>query len=156
MCPTEIIAFSEAKAKFEAIGCNVAAVSVDSKFSHLAWIQTPRNKGGLGKMDIPVIADITKAISKAYGMLIEDPADGDAGVALRGTVIIRGDGVVRCVNSNDLPVGREVEEYLRLVQAFQYTDTHGEVCPAGWRPGHKTMIPDPKGSKAYFDGVANK
>lgn len=131
----------------------MAAVSVDSVHTHLAWIQTPRNKGGLGKMQIPVISDITKAISKAYGMLVEDPADEMAGVSLRGTVIIDGKGNVRHVSCNDAPVGRDVEEYLRLVQGFQYTDKHGEVCPAGWKPGQKTMKADPKASKEYFEAV---
>jgi alkyl hydroperoxide reductase subunit AhpC len=155
VCPTEIVAFSDAITRFQDTGCNVAAVSVDSKHTHLAFIQTPRNKGGLGKMQIPVISDITKAISKAYGMLVEDPSDEMAGVSLRGTVIIDGKGIVRHVSCNDAPVGRDVESYLTMVQAFQYTDKHGEVCPAGWKPGHKTMKADPKGSKEFFD-AANK
>lgn len=104
-------------------------------------------------MQIPVISDITKAISKAYGMLVEDPSDEMAGVALRGTVIVDGKGAVRHVSCNDAPVGRDVEEVLRLVQGFQYTDKHGEVCPAGWKPGQKTMKADPKASKEYFEAV---
>jgi alkyl hydroperoxide reductase subunit AhpC len=93
---------------------------------------------------------VTKSISKAYGVLVEDPSDDMAGLALRGTFIVDGKGVVRNVTVNDAPVGRSVEETLRLVSAFQYTDTHGEVCPAGWKPGARTMIPDPVKSKEYF------
>jgi alkyl hydroperoxide reductase subunit AhpC len=98
----------------------------------------------------PSSADVTKSISKAYGVLVEDPSDDMAGLALRGTFIVDGKGVVRNVTVNDAPVGRSVEETLRLVSAFQYTDTHGEVCPAGWKPGARTMIPDPVKSKEYF------
>ena len=104
----------------------VIAVSVDSVFTHLAWINTPRKEGGLGKMKIPILADLTKQISKDYGVLLED-----AGLTLRGLFIIDGNGILRQITMNDLPVCRSVDETLRLVQAFQYTDKHGEVCPAG-------------------------
>ena len=106
-------------------------------------------------MNIPLIGDQTKAISKAYGVLVEDPADDMCGLALRGTFIIDSTGKVRNVTVNDAPVGRSVEETMRLVQAFQYTDTHGEVCPAGWTPGAQTMVPGPGAdqSKAYFAKV---
>merc|ERR1712224_80913 len=113
-------------------------VSVDSKFSHLAWSKMPRNKGGLGGCSYPLVADITKAISKDYGVLIEDGED--AGVALRGLFIISPEGKLRQITVNDLPVSRSVDEVLRLVTAFQYTDEHGEVCPANWKPGAKTTI----------------
>eukprot|EP00004_Rigifila_ramosa_P007363 TRINITY_DN18321_c0_g1_i1.p2 TRINITY_DN18321_c0_g1~~TRINITY_DN18321_c0_g1_i1.p2 ORF type:complete len:209 (+),score=53.92 TRINITY_DN18321_c0_g1_i1:29-628(+) len=148
VCPTEIIAFSDRVAEFRAIGCEVAAVSVDSKFSHLAWTQQPRKQGGLGKMDIPLIADLDKKISRDYGVLIED--GDDAGVSFRGLFIIDPKGIVRQITINDLPVGRSIDETLRLVQAFQYTDTHGEVCPAGWKPGAKTMVDQPAASKEFF------
>jgi peroxiredoxin (alkyl hydroperoxide reductase subunit C) len=144
VCPTEIIAFSEAAAEFKKIGCEVAAVSVDSHFSHLAWINTPRNAGGLGEMKIPLIADLDKSISKNYGILL------DAGISLRGLFVIDGTGKVRSQTVNDLPVGRSVEETLRVVKAFQFVDAHGEVCPANWKPGSATMKPDPEGSKEYF------
>lgn len=121
-------------------------VSVDSKFSHLAWVNTPRNKGGLGGITYPLVADITKSISKDYGVLIEE--GGDAGIALRGLFIINPEGVVRQITINDLPVGRDVDETLRLVRAFKFVDVHGEVCPAGWKPGQKSMKADPKGSQA--------
>eukprot|EP00002_Diphylleia_rotans_P017512 TRINITY_DN33_c0_g2_i1.p1 TRINITY_DN33_c0_g2~~TRINITY_DN33_c0_g2_i1.p1 ORF type:complete len:195 (+),score=28.06 TRINITY_DN33_c0_g2_i1:76-660(+) len=145
VCPTEIIAFSERVEEFKKIGCEVAAVSVDSEYSHLAWINTPRKQGGLGPMKIPVLADVTKKISRDYGVLLEE-----AGVALRGLFVIDGKGVVRQVTVNDLPVGRSVDETLRLVKAFQFTDVHGEVCPANWTPGSETMKADPKGSQEYF------
>ena len=127
-------------------------MSVDSKFSHLAWSKMPRNKGGLGGCSYPLLADITKAISKDYGVLIEE--GDDAGVALRGLFIISPEGKLRQITVNDLPVGRSVDEVLRLVTAFQYTDEHGEVCPANWKPGAKTMIDDPEKSQAYFSTLS--
>ncbi|RHZ15476.1 hypothetical protein DYB37_011391 [Aphanomyces astaci] len=149
VCPTEIIAFSDRVAEFEKLNTVVLAASCDSKFSHLAWINHPRNDGGLGPMNIPVISDITKKIARDYGVLIED--GDDAGVPFRGLFIIDPKGTLRQITVNDLPVGRNVDEILRLVQAFQYTDEHGEVCPAGWTPGAATLVADPNGSKAYFN-----
>eukprot|EP00998_Keelungia_sp_KM082_P008862 NODE_5040_length_730_cov_26.157546_g5017_i0.p2 GENE.NODE_5040_length_730_cov_26.157546_g5017_i0~~NODE_5040_length_730_cov_26.157546_g5017_i0.p2 ORF type:complete len:196 (+),score=67.89 NODE_5040_length_730_cov_26.157546_g5017_i0:58-645(+) len=148
VCPTEIIAFSEAAEEFRKEGAEVIAVSVDSEFSHLAWINTPRKKGGLGEMKIPVVADLNKQIAKDYGVLIPD-----AGVALRGLFIINQEQVIRQITVNDLPVGRSVDEVLRLVRAFKFTDEHGEVCPANWNPGKATMKPDPKGSQTYFESA---
>ncbi|KAI9325285.1 thioredoxin-like protein [Zopfochytrium polystomum] len=137
--------------EFKALGCEVVAASVDSKHSHLAWINTPRKEGGLGAMKIPVLSDITKQISADYGVLIEK--GGDIGVALRGTFIIDPAQVVRQITVNDLPVGRSVDETLRLVEALQFADKHGEVCPAGWKKGEKTMFADPLKSKEYFQAV---
>jgi len=145
VCPTEIIAFSDRAEEFRAINCEVVACSTDSHFSHLAWVNTPRKQGGLGNMNIPLLADKTGEISKQYGVYKEDE-----GVAFRGLFIVDDKGNLRQITINDLPVGRSVDETLRLVQAFQFTDKHGEVCPAGWRPGDSTMKPDPKGSKSYF------
>jgi len=145
VCPTEIIAFSDRVEEFRKINTEVIGVSVDSVYTHLAWINTPRKEGGLGKMNIPLLADLTKQISKDYGVLLED-----AGHTLRGLFIIDDKGVLRQITMNDLPVGRSVDETLRLVQAFQYTDKHGEVCPAGWKPGADTIIPDPKEKLTYF------
>ncbi|CAK4072632.1 unnamed protein product [Aphanomyces euteiches] len=150
VCPTEIIAFSDRIEDFKKLNTAVLAASVDSKFSHLAWIKHPRNDGGLGEMKIPVISDITKKISKDYGVLIEDDADADNGVALRGLFIIDTKGVLRQITINDLPVGRNVDEILRLVEAFQYTDEFGEVCPANWTAGKATMVANPEDSKSYF------
>lgn len=145
VCPTEIIAFSDRVEEFHALNAEVVAVSTDSHFSHLAWVNTPRKQGGLGNMNIPLLADRTQKISRDYTVLKEDE-----GVAFRGLFIIDGSGNLRQITINDLPVGRSVDETLRLVQAFQFTDKHGEVCPANWKPGADTMKPDPKGSKSYF------
>jgi alkyl hydroperoxide reductase subunit AhpC len=145
VCPTEIIAFADRSDEFRQIKCELVACSTDSHFSHFAWIQQPRNVGGLGDMKIPVLADTSHTISRDYGVLIEDQ-----GIALRGLFIIDGKGTLRQITVNDLPVGRDVDEVLRLVQAFQYTDKHGEVCPANWRPGSDTIKPGLKDSKEYF------
>eukprot|EP00003_Mantamonas_plastica_P000104 TRINITY_DN1010_c0_g1_i1.p1 TRINITY_DN1010_c0_g1~~TRINITY_DN1010_c0_g1_i1.p1 ORF type:complete len:196 (+),score=69.46 TRINITY_DN1010_c0_g1_i1:237-824(+) len=146
VCPTEICAFSDRADEFRAIDCELAAVSVDSEYTHLAWTNTSRKEGGVGELNIPLISDLTKSMAKDYGVLIEDD-----GVALRGLFIIDPKGVVRQVTVNDLPVGRSVDETLRLVKAFQFNDEHGEVCPANWQPGESTMKADPKGSKEYFN-----
>ncbi|CAI9726715.1 peroxiredoxin-2-like isoform X2 [Octopus vulgaris] len=145
VCPTEITAFSDRMEEFKKINCEVVACSTDSHYSHLAWINTPRKQGGLGEMKIPLLADKTLKIASDYGCLKEDE-----GISFRGLFIIDEKGVLRQITINDLPVGRSVDETLRLVQAFQFTDEHGEVCPVGWKPGSNTMKPDPKGSKEYF------
>ncbi|KAK9766868.1 cTPxI [Basidiobolus ranarum] len=145
VCPTEIIAFNDRAKEFDALDCAVVACSVDSEFSHLAWVNLPRNQGGLGEMEIPILSDITKKISRDYDVLIED-----AGVALRGLFIIDPKQNVRIMQVNDLPVGRSVDETLRLVEALQFTDIHGEVCPANWQKGSDTIKPDVSGSKDFF------
>ncbi|KAI1396624.1 thioredoxin-like protein [Hypoxylon fuscum] len=153
VCPTEIIQYNDALPRFEAINTAVLGVSTDSHFSHLAWTERPRKQGGLGSdLQLPLVADKSHKISRSYGVLIEDE-----GVALRGLFIIDPKGVLRQITVNDLPVGRDVEETIRLVQAFQFTDEHGEVCPAGWQNGNKGMKADPKGSLEYFaaQGEAN-
>ena len=139
VCPTELTAFSDRAKEFQSINAEVVGISIDSTFSHLAWINTPRNKGGLGPMAIPLIGDISKEVSRAYGMVVEDASDDMNGVTLRGTVIISPAGKVLHVSNTDAPVGRSVDEVLRLIQAFQYVEKHGEVCPAGWKPGQKTV-----------------
>lgn len=149
VCPTEILAFSERVEEFKNINTEVVACSVDSHFTHLAWINTPRKEGGLGKIKIPLLSDLTHSISKDYGVYLED-----VGHTLRGLFIIDDKGILRQITMNDLPVGRSVDETLRLVQAFQYTDQHGEVCPAGWKPGQDTIIPNPDEKKKYFAKVA--
>lgn len=148
VCPTEIIAFSDRIKEFKDLGAEVVGVSVDSHFSHLAWVNTPRKDGGLGKLDYPLLADLTKKISRDYGVLLED-----AGISLRGLFIIDPKGVVRQITINDLPVGRSVDETLRLIKAFKFTDEHGEVCPANWDPekNKDTIKPDVKQSKSYFN-----
>ncbi|CAH2097042.1 unnamed protein product [Euphydryas editha] len=146
VCPTELIAYSDKAKEFASIDCQVIGVSTDSEFSHLAWINTPRKDGGLGKLDIPLLADYKKKISQDYDVLLDD------GFALRGLFIIDRNGILRHLSVNDLPVGRSVDETLRLVKAFQFADKHGEVCPANWNPetNADTIKPNPKGSKEYF------
>jgi peroxiredoxin 2/4 len=149
VCPTEIIAFSDRYEEFSKVGTEVLGVSVDSEFSHLAWIQTDRKSGGIGDITYPLVSDLKKEISTAYNVL-----DPDAGVALRGLFIIDKEGVIQHSTINNLSFGRSVDETLRTLKAIQYVQTHpDEVCPAGWQEGDKTMIPDPEKSKVYFAAV---
>lgn len=144
MCPTELIAFGDRIEEFRALGAEVLGISVDSEYTHLAWSNTPRTEGGLNPMALPLIADLDKNIARAYGVLLNDS------VALRGLFLIDPKGLIRHATINDLPIGRSVDEALRVLQACQFTDKHGEVCPANWQPGAQTMKADPKGSKSYF------
>lgn len=148
VCPTEIIAFSDRAKEFEKLNCQLIAASTDTEETHLAWIRTPRNRGGLGYMQIPILADTTKEISARYGVLIEK-----LGIALRGLFIINPKGVLQHVTINDLPIGRSVDEALRTLQAIQFHAEHGEVCPANWKPGSKTMVADSEKSLEYFSEV---
>ncbi|XP_076067868.1 thioredoxin-dependent peroxide reductase, mitochondrial-like isoform X2 [Oratosquilla oratoria] len=148
VCPTELIAFSDRMDEFRHHNCEVVGVSTDSHFSHLAWINTPRKQGGLGGLDYPLLADFNKDISREYGVLLDAP-----GVALRGLFLIDPNGVVKHMSINDLPVGRSVDETLRLLKAFQFVEENGEVCPANWQPDSPTIKPDPSGSLEYFDKV---
>ena len=149
VCPTEIIAFGDRQPEFTAINAQVIAASCDSKFSHLAWVNKPRSEGGLGKMGIPILADFTKEVAISYGVCPDD------GCPLRGLFIIDPSNVIRQITCNDLPVGRNVDETLRLIKAFQFVEKHGEVCPANWQPGDRTMNADPTLSKSYFAAVKN-
>jgi len=126
----------------------VVGVSTDSHFSHLAWINTPRKQCGLGNLKYPLAADFNKKIASDYGVLLEQE-----GIALRGLFLIDPEGVLRQMTVNDLPVGRSVDETLRLVKAFQFVAKHGEVCPAGWTPDSPTIKPNPEASKEYFEKV---
>jgi alkyl hydroperoxide reductase subunit AhpC len=144
VCPTEIIAFSDRAKEFEAVGVQVIGVSVDSHFSHLAWRNTPREQGGLGDIQYPLVADLRKQIAKDYDVLLGDE------VALRGLFLIDKSGVVRHQVVNDLPLGRSVDEALRMVQALQYYEKNGEVCPANWKEGSRTIKPNVDGSKEFF------
>ncbi|XP_009766233.1 2-Cys peroxiredoxin BAS1, chloroplastic [Nicotiana sylvestris] len=149
VCPTEITAFSDRYEEFEKLNTEILGVSVDSVFSHLAWVQTERKSGGLGDLNYPLISDVTKSISKSYNVLIPDQ-----GIALRGLFIIDKEGVIQHSTINNLGIGRSVDETLRTLQALQYVqDNPDEVCPAGWKPGEKSMKPDPKGSKEYFASI---
>jgi alkyl hydroperoxide reductase subunit AhpC len=150
VCPTEIVAFSEANTKFAERNTQLLGASIDSQFVHLAWQKTPRAEGGLGTIEFPMVADTTHAISKQYGVYFDE-----AGVAFRGLFLIDKEGVVRHQLINDLPLGRSVDEALRMVDALTHFETHGEVCPANWKPGEKTMKPDPEGSKTFFKEWGN-
>jgi len=151
VCPTEIVAFSNRIDEFKAAGAEVVAVSTDSQFTHLAWIRTAREDGGVGRLALPLVADVSKDISRAYGVLVEDPKDPLYGAALRGLFLVDPQGKVRSLQVNDEAVGRNVDETLRTLQAFQYADSHaGEGCPANWTPGADTIKANPDGAKEYF------
>ncbi|TWT31133.1 putative peroxiredoxin [Posidoniimonas corsicana] len=145
VCPTEIIAFSDAAAKFEEKGVQILGCSVDSHFSHFAWTQTTRDAGGIGKTGYPLVADLSKQIARDYDVLL------DGGVALRGLFLIDKDGVVRHQVVNDLPLGRSIDEALRMVEALQYFEKNGEVCPANWKEGARTIKPSIDESKEFFN-----
>ncbi len=147
VCPTEIIAFSDAAAQFEALNVQLLGCSVDSHFTHLAWRNVPRSKGGLGEIKYPLVADLDKKISEAYDVLLP------SGISLRGLFLIDKEGVVRHQLVNDLPLGRSVDEALRMVKALQFYEQHGEVCPANWHEGAPTIKPDPKASQEFFEKV---
>ncbi len=144
VCPTEIVAYSDAADKFKEKNCELIACSVDSVFSHLAWTQQDRNEGGLGDVNMPILSDLHKTIATDYEVLSDD------GVALRGIFIIDDKDVIQQATINNLSVGRSVDETLRLVSAYQYTAEHGEVCPANWTEGDDSMKPNPNGSKEWF------
>jgi peroxiredoxin (alkyl hydroperoxide reductase subunit C) len=144
VCPSEIIAFSHRIDEFKSRGVNVIGVSVDSQFSHFAWRETPVNSGGIGRIKYPLVADLTKQISKDYDVLFGDS------VALRGSFLIDGKGIVRHAVINDLPLGRNIDEMIRMVDAMQFTDEHGEVCAAGWQKGDEGMTASTEGVAEYL------
>ena len=151
VCPTEITAFSDRYEEFTSLNTEVLGASVDSEFSHLAWIQTERKAGGIGDLAYPLISDIKKEISAAYNVL-----EPEAGVALRGLFLIDKDGILQHSTVNNLSFGRSVDETLRVLQAVQHVQSHpDEVCPAGWTPGDKTMNPDPVKSKKFFASIVD-
>ena len=144
VCPSEILAFNRQVEDFKAKGCELLGISVDSVWTHLAWKNTPVDQGGIGSVQFPLISDLSKSISTDYGVLLED------GVALRGLFLVDKEGVVRHQLVNDLPLGRNVDEALRVIDALQFHETHGEVCPANWRPGDDAMKPTPEGVADYL------
>ena len=144
VCPTEIISFSDRAKEFSELDVQIIGVSVDSHFSHLAWRNTPRDQGGLGNIEYPLVADLSKQIARDYDVLTGDT------VALRGLFLIDKDGVVQHQVVNNLPLGRSVDEALRMVQALQYFEKNGEVCPANWKEGARTIKPDVDDSKEFF------
>jgi peroxiredoxin (alkyl hydroperoxide reductase subunit C) len=144
VCPSEILAHDHRVKAFAERNVKVIGVSVDSHFTHLAWKNTPVEKGGLGQVQFPLVADLTKTIAESYGVLLP------GGVALRGTFLIDKNGVVQSQHVNNLPLGRNVDEALRLVDALQFHEEHGEVCPAGWQKGKAGMKANPSGVAEYL------
>ena len=144
VCPSEIISFANRLGEFAARGVEVIAISVDSHFSHKAWKETPVEKGGIGNVQFPLVADLTKQIARDYDVLLNES------VALRGLFLIDKEGVVRHQVVNDLPLGRNADEALRMVDALQFHEEHGEVCPAGWNKGQKGMKADAEGVASYL------
>jgi peroxiredoxin (alkyl hydroperoxide reductase subunit C) len=149
VCPSEILAFDHRVSNFEALNTKVIGVSVDSQFTHHAWRNTPVEKGGLGQVKFPLVADLTRSIATDYGVLINDA------VALRGTFLIDKEGVVRHQVVNDLPLGRNVDEAVRMVEALRFHEEHGEVCPAGWQEGKAGMKDTPEGVAQYLSEHAD-
>ena len=145
VCPTEIIAFSTQIDDFKKRNTEVLGVSVDSHFSHLAWRNTDRKVGGLGQIDYALVADLDKQISSDYGVL------ADGGIAFRGLFLIDKDGIVQHSLVNNLPLGRNIDEAVRMVDALQHHENNGEVCPANWKKGSDAMKPGPKESQEYFN-----
>ncbi|XP_066253394.1 peroxiredoxin-2-like [Euwallacea similis] len=150
VCPTELIALDDRIENFKKLNAEVIGCSIDSHFTHLGWMNTERSKGGLGQLRFPLLSDINKNIARDYGVLLEKE-----GIALRGMFIIDTNGILRQITINDLPIGRSVDEALRIIEALQFVEKHGEVCPANWKKGDKTIKPDPKGSQEYFSSRDN-
>jgi len=149
VCPTELIAFSKRIQEFESRNVQVVGCSIDSQFTHIAWRNTPIDQGGIGSVTYPLVADVKHEICKAYDVEFEQ-----AGVALRGSFLIDTSGTVRHQVVNDLPLGRNVDEMLRMIDALQFTEKYGEVCPAGWNKGDKGMKPDAEGVASYLKDEA--
>ena len=145
VCPTELHAFEEAKEEFEKRDTQVVGCSVDSVYSHLAYLQTPKSKGGIEGVTYPIVADLTKSIARSFQVLSEEE-----GVAYRGLFLIDKKGVIRHQLINDLPLGRSISEALRMIDALEFYEKNGEVCPANWKPGSKTMTPDHEGLAKFF------
>ncbi|CAG9862651.1 unnamed protein product [Phyllotreta striolata] len=148
VCPTELISLDERIDDFHSLNAEVIGCSIDSHFSHLGWINSSRKDGGLGNIRYPLLSDINKNIARKYDVLLENE-----GIALRGMFIIDPNGILRHITVNDLPIGRSVDEAIRIIEAIAFVDEHGEVCPANWKKGSKTIKPDPKGSLEYFNNV---
>ncbi len=146
VCPTELHAFQEKMHEFEARNGVVVGCSVDSAFSHLAWVNTPRSKGGIQGVQYPLVSDLNKSIARDFNVLNETE-----GVAFRGLFLIDKEGIVRHQLVNDLPLGRSVDEVVRILEALNFYEANGEVCPANWKSGEKAMQPTQEGLAAYFN-----
>lgn len=149
VCPSEILAFNRALAQFKERNCQVVGVSMDSHFTHLAWKNTAVNAGGIGNIQFPLVADLDKSIAQSYGVLLP------LGIALRGLFLIDKNGIIRSQVVNDLPLGRSVDEALRVLDALQFTEQHGDVCPANWKKGEDAMTPTVEGVARYLADHAN-
>jgi len=149
VCPSEIVAFDKSLGEFEKRDVQVIGCSIDSNFVHSAWKNTPLSKGGIGDIKYPLLADLTKEVSKKYGVLLEDQ-----GMALRGLFLIDKDGILQHSLINNLPIGRSVEEAIRVVDALQFHEAHGDVCPANWKQGSPAMKPTAKGVAEYLSKIA--
>jgi len=145
VCPTEILEFNHKLAEFEKRGVQVIGCSTDSHFSHLAWKNQDVKEGGIGAIQYPLVSDFAKTISRDYGVLLEED-----GVALRGAFLIDQEGVLQHAVINNLPLGRNIDEMIRMVDALQFTEKYGEVCPANWHEGEEAMKPDQDGLKEFF------
>ncbi len=145
VCPSELIAFDHRLDEFKKRDVEVIGISIDSQFTHLAWKNTPVEKGGIGQVQYPLVADVKHEICRAYDVEFDA-----AGVAFRGSFLIDKEGKVRHQVVNDLPLGRNVDEMIRMVDALQFTEEHGEVCPAGWQKGKKGMTASPDGVAKYL------
>jgi peroxiredoxin (alkyl hydroperoxide reductase subunit C) len=146
VCPTELHAFQSKLAEFESRNVQVIGCSIDSHYSHLAWVNTPKKVGGIEGVRYPIVSDLNKTIATDYDVLVEG-----VGIAYRGLFLIDKDGIVRHQVVNDLPLGRSVDEALRMVEALQFFEQHGEVCPANWHEGEEAMKPTNEGLKEYFE-----
>lgn len=151
VCPTELHAFQEKLPEFKKRNAELIACSIDSPYSHYAWLNTPKAKGGIEGVEYPLVSDLNKTIARDYQVL-----DEQSGVAYRGLFLLDRQGIVRHQLINDLPIGRSVEEVIRILDALIFHEQHGEVCPANWHAGQKTMKPDAKGVIEYFTTVQSK
>lgn len=145
VCPTELIAFNAKLEEFKKRNCQVLGVFVDSEYTHLTWKNSPPGLGGVGEIGYPLISDITRSISRDYDVLLDDES-----VALRGLFLIDREGIVRHQVVNDLPPGRNIDEVIRILDALQFSEKYGEVCPANWKPGEKAIEPTSEGIKTYL------
>lgn len=145
VCPTELHAFQEKQEEFEKRDCQLIGCSVDSCYSHFAWLNTPKEKGGIQGVNFPIVSDLNKNIARDYGVLI--PHEG---IAYRGLFLVDREGIIRHQVINDLPLGRSVDEAIRILDALIYYDNHGEVCPANWNQGKRSLKPTKEGLEQYF------
>lgn len=151
VCPTELMELSNRLNDFNRLNAYVICVSCDSEYCHLAWLKQPLDDGGIYGFNLPLLSDKTYKISRDYGVY-----DEESGLSCRATFIIDNIGIIRHISLNDLNVGRSIDELIRLIHAFKYADEYGEVCPVNWRPGEKSMVPQPEASKKYFQQLYNK